>query len=91
MFDVIDRFRHWLIKKLACGDMILLNFEMAPDRRIRQRNAGPSLISGSEFAFNDTVKAAVGISRDGPFDGYGLALQSPIGLTVSDNMFRGVR
>lgn len=90
MFDLIDRARHWLIRKLSCGDMVLINFEMAQDRRFRPKNAGPSLIDGAEFAVDKNVSSAVLVSRIGPFDDCGLGLQVSSGLTISRCDFRGV-
>jgi len=49
MTDAIDTFRHWLIRKLALGDMILLNFEIRSDGKYIQRNLGPALISNADI------------------------------------------
>lgn len=41
--------RHWLIKKLACGDMIMMNFERRWTGSTVPANLGPALISNVSF------------------------------------------
>lgn len=44
-YDFIDKARHWLIRKLACGDLIMLNFSMNDEGLIDRRNLGPVLVA----------------------------------------------
>jgi hypothetical protein len=63
MTDAVDKFRHWLIRKLALGDMILLNFEIRSDGKYIQRNLGPALISDADITdFSADVGIAIGRS-----------------------------
>lgn len=47
--DMIDRFRHWLIKKLSCGDFIMMNFERQSNGIFASKNCGPILIHNFEI------------------------------------------
>lgn len=44
-----DRLRHWLIRKISCGDMVLLNFEIRTDDVFQAKNLGPSLVANIEI------------------------------------------
>jgi hypothetical protein len=48
-YSVADKIRHWLIKYLAMGDMILINAARAPDGYWRSKEAGGIFISNCEF------------------------------------------
>ncbi|NTA27454.1 hypothetical protein [Allorhizobium ampelinum] len=43
--DIIDKFRHRLIRFLSCGDMIILNVERRTDGAFIPTNLGPALIA----------------------------------------------
>lgn len=49
----MTRFRHWLIRKLACGDMIMMNFEIRSDNRLIKRNLGSALIADVDITVSN--------------------------------------
>lgn len=86
MPDFIDKARHWLIRKLSCGDMILLNFEVRSDRSIISRNLGPSLIDGAIFtSFKGSRCVDVGRCYKGEA---AMGIVADRSLTISNSVFR---
>ena len=63
--DLFDRLRHWLIRRLACGDMVVLNVELAFGAW-RRRNAGPALLANVRVRLpQDRTEFRCGMSFDG--------------------------
>ena len=82
-YDLIDRARHWLIRKLACGDLIMLNFSMRDDGMIDKRNLGPALIADAVVTAPEGISAVSIGSRKK----YGL-----LNFRMTNNArFKGVR
>lgn len=50
--DIIDSLRHWLIRKLSCGDLIMMNFDIRPDGSIDNRNLGPVVLANVSISGN---------------------------------------
>lgn len=81
------KFRHWLIRKLSCGDMILLNFEIRSDGSFINRNCGPSLISDADITGFD-ADYCVFLGRGMKRGKSALSLAVMQGLTISNSFFR---
>lgn len=60
-YDIIDKARHWLIRKLSCGDLIMINFSLDDAGIIDRRNLGPALIGNVDVEMrNDESGIYVG-------------------------------
>lgn len=55
--DFIDKFRHWLIRKLSCGDMVLMNFEIRSDGSFISKNLGPTILRNADVTVFDAAYA----------------------------------
>lgn len=83
----MSKFRHWLIRKLSCGDMILLNFEIRSDGSFINRNCGSSLISEADVTGFE-ADYCVFLGRGMQHGKSALSLAVTQGLTVSNSLFR---
>ena len=84
--DFIDKFRYWLIQKLSCGDMILMNFEIRSDGSLINRNLGPSIIVNADITAVD-VNYGLRIGRNYKRDAC-LGVAADKNLIISECSFR---
>lgn len=59
------RFRYWMIKTLACGDLMVVNLHVSSAGQWASRNTGPSLIWNTVFEgqYDIGVLLAPGLSN----------------------------
>jgi hypothetical protein len=82
--------RHWLIKKLACGDMIMINFERRWTGSTVPANLGPVLISNVSFeAERPEQEIAVALASTAMRGGSVLSFLHAVGLRIEKCRFRG--
>jgi len=84
---ITTRFRHWLLRTIAMGDAVLMNFDFDQTETIRPQNLGPMLFDNIEIRSWHPFGCGAILSRDRVILGDSLEIR-PAG---NERVFKNIR